>query len=155
MGKWTQPHAASQKVHFRKERIWRLRVCSVSQSCPALCNPTDCSPPGSFVHGIPQARILEWVAISSSGRSSQPRDGTRVSCLAVGFFTTEPPGKPIWSLGIWILILYFLFYFIFKLYIIVLVLPNIKMNPPQVSERMSTHTCKLFKSEIVFAKENV
>ena len=41
-------------------------VCVVAQSCPTLCNPTDCSPPGSFVHGIPQARILEWVAISFS-----------------------------------------------------------------------------------------
>ena len=41
------------------------------QSCPTLCNPVDCSPPGSSVHGILQARILEWVAISSSRGSSQ------------------------------------------------------------------------------------
>jgi len=47
-----------------------------------------CSPPGSSVHGISQARILEWVAISFS-RSSRPRDQTHVSCLAGGFFTTE------------------------------------------------------------------
>ena len=54
----------------------------------------DCSPPGSSVHGIFQARILKWVAISSS-RSSQPRDQTYVSsCIASGFFITEPPGKP-------------------------------------------------------------
>ena len=46
----------------------------VAQSCPTLCDPMDCSPPGSSVHGILQARILEWVAISSSRRSSQPRD---------------------------------------------------------------------------------
>ena len=103
MGKRTQHDATSQKVHFRKEHIWRLSVCSVSQSRPALCNPMDCSPPGSS--GISQARILERFAISSSRRSSQPRGGTRVSCLAGGFLTTEPPGKPIWSLGIWILIL--------------------------------------------------
>ena len=46
----------------------RTRVCVyvcvlVAQSCPALCNPMDCSPPGFFVHGILQARILEWVAV--------------------------------------------------------------------------------------------
>ena len=44
------------------------------QSCPALCDPMDCSPPGSSVHGISQARILEWVAISSSRGASSPRD---------------------------------------------------------------------------------
>ena len=41
-------------------------VCSVSQLCPTLCDYMDCSPPGSSVHGISQARILEWVAISST-----------------------------------------------------------------------------------------
>ena len=46
-----------------------------------LCDPTDCSPPGSSAHGILQARILEWVAISSSGGSPWPRDQTRVSCI--------------------------------------------------------------------------
>ena len=51
----------------------------VTQSCLTLCNPMDCSPPGCSVHGIFQARILEWVAISFSRRSSQPRDWTRVS----------------------------------------------------------------------------
>ena len=53
-------------------------LCMLSR--PTLCNPTDCSPPGSSVHGIPQARILEWVAILSSRGSSWPRDGTHVSC---------------------------------------------------------------------------
>ena len=46
----------------------------VAQSCPTLCDPMDCSLPGSSVHGIFQARILEWVAISFSRRSSRPRD---------------------------------------------------------------------------------
>ena len=41
-----------------------MQACSVAQSCLTLCDPMDCSPPGSFVHGILQARILEWVAIS-------------------------------------------------------------------------------------------
>ena len=46
----------------------------VAQSCPTLCNPMDCSPPGSSAHGILQARILEWLAISFSRGSSLPRD---------------------------------------------------------------------------------
>ena len=48
--------------------------CLVAQSCPTLCHPMDCSPPGFSVHGILQARILEWVAISFSRGSSRPRD---------------------------------------------------------------------------------
>ena len=66
----------------------------VPKSCPTLCDPMDCSPPGSSVHGILQAGILEWVAISCSRGSSWPRDRTRVSYTAGRFFTTEPPGKP-------------------------------------------------------------
>ena len=50
----------------------------VVQSCPTLCNPTDCSLPCSSIHGIFQATVLEWVAISFSRGSSQPRDGTKV-----------------------------------------------------------------------------
>ena len=60
------------------------------QSCLTLCDPMDCSPPGSSVHGILQARILEWVAMPSSSRSSQPRDRTCISCIsciAGRFFT--------------------------------------------------------------------
>ena len=52
------------------------------QSCLTLCDPKDGSPPGSSVHGILQARMLEWVPISFSRGSSQPRDRTRVSCFA-------------------------------------------------------------------------
>ena len=54
----------------------------VAQSCPTLWHPMDCSPPGSSVHGILQARILGWVAIPFSGGSSQPGDWTPVSCIA-------------------------------------------------------------------------
>ena len=57
----------------------------VAQSCLALCNPVDCSPPGSSVRGILQARILEWVVIPFSRRSSQPRDQNWVSCIADRF----------------------------------------------------------------------
>ena len=56
-------------------------------------DPMDCSPPGSSVHVISQVRLLKWVAISSSKGSFQPRDQIRVSCIAGGFFTTEPPGS--------------------------------------------------------------
>ena len=58
----------------------------ITQLCSALCNPMDCSPPGFFVHGISQARILKWVAISFSRRSSWLRDGTQVSGIAGRFF---------------------------------------------------------------------
>ena len=68
----------------------------VAQSRLILCDPMDCSPPGSSVHGILQARILKWVAISYSRGSSPPRDWTRVSCIAGRFFTVwttrEAPG---------------------------------------------------------------
>ena len=59
-------------------------VVMCAQSCPTLCNPMDCSPPGPSVRGILQARILEWVAISSSRGSSRPRDETQFlvsSCI--------------------------------------------------------------------------
>ena len=56
-------------------------------SCPTLCDPMDCSPPGSSVHGIFQARVLEWVAIAFSRESSQPRDLTWVSHTVGRCFT--------------------------------------------------------------------
>ena len=59
-----------------------------------FCNHMDCSPPGSFVHGISQARILEWVAISFSKKSFLPRDQTVSPALAGALSTTIPPGKP-------------------------------------------------------------
>ena len=65
----------------------------VSQSCLTICNPTDCSPTGSSVHGILQARILEWVATPFSRRSSWPRDRILVSCMAGRFFTIWATGK--------------------------------------------------------------
>ena len=59
----------------------------------------DCSPPGSSVHRILQARILEWVAISFSRGSSGSRDQTSSPVLAGGFFTTELPGKPLLTIN--------------------------------------------------------
>ena len=64
----------------------------VTQLCPTLRDPVGHSPAGSSVHEILQARILEWVAIPFSRGSSWPRDGTRVSCIAGGFFA-------IWATG--------------------------------------------------------
>ena len=56
------------------------------QSCPTLCDPEDCSPPGFFDHGLLQARILEWIAMPSCRGSSWPRDWTWVSWIAGRFF---------------------------------------------------------------------
>ena len=61
----------------------------VAQSCPTLSDPMDCSPPGSSVHGIFQARVLEWVAISFSKGSFQPWDQIQVSRIAGRHFTVE------------------------------------------------------------------
>ena len=70
---------------------YQIRVCVcvcvlVTQSCPTLCDPVDCSPSGSSVHGILQAVILEWIAIPFSRGSSQPRDRTPVSYITGRFF---------------------------------------------------------------------
>ena len=112
------PQAGKPDVGFRTfttvgELLWYYwssvcgsptqRVAQVTQLCLTLCHPMDCSPPGSSVHGILQARILEWVAILFSRGSSQPRDQTQVSHIAGGFFTIWAPGKPTW--WVWDLIL--------------------------------------------------
>ena len=77
------------EISYDIPHIWTLKrndtdesESEVTQSCPTLSGPMDCSPPGSSVHGIFQARILEWVAISFSRGSSQSRDWTQVSCIA-------------------------------------------------------------------------
>ena len=62
-------------------------LCLVTQICLTLCDSTDCSLPGSSVHGILQSRILEWFVISFSRGSSQPRDQIQVTCIEGRFFT--------------------------------------------------------------------
>ena len=62
-------------------------LCLVAQLCWTLCDPMGCSPPGSSVHGILQARILEWVAMPSSKGSSQRMDRTQVSCKELFSFS--------------------------------------------------------------------
>ena len=79
-----------------------VTVCVLdTRLCPTLCDPKDCSPPGSSVHGILQARIPEWGAVSFSRGSSWPRDRTWVSCTAGRFFAVWAPGKPSESCGHW------------------------------------------------------
>ena len=84
-GMWptVENQAPSTREVSRLPSMWS----EVTQSCPTLCNLMDCSPPGFSVHGIFQARILEWVAISFSRASSRPRDQTRVSHNAGRLFT--------------------------------------------------------------------
>ena len=80
------PHnrAGGEKIHLTSP----MPFCTINRKekkvkpCPTFCDPMDCSLPGSTVHGIFQARVLEWVAISFSRGSSRPRDRTQVSCIA-------------------------------------------------------------------------
>ena len=69
-------------VYSQVRIVSSLCCCICAQSCLTLCDPMDCSPPGSSVHGISQARILEWVTISFTKRSSWPRDQTHISCVS-------------------------------------------------------------------------
>ena len=64
------------------EGVWGENACVYAQLCPTLCDPTDYSLPGSPIHEVLQARILEWVAISSSRRYSRPRDQTCIFCVS-------------------------------------------------------------------------
>ena len=99
---WLRTHKMGIKRHRAKKETEETQVRfqgnlkmqqhtwhwnEVAQSCPTLCDPMDCSPPGSSIHGIFRARVLEWVAISFSRGSSRPRDWTQVSCIAGIHFT--------------------------------------------------------------------
>ena len=75
-------------LRWKSESSWKWKSCLI------LCDPMDCSSPGSFVHGILQARILEWVATPFSRGSSRPRDPTLVSCTAGRFFTIWTTSLP-------------------------------------------------------------
>ena len=82
--------------HFHFPSLWQTPSCAVlSRSVTSdSATPEHCSPPGSSVHGILQARILEWVAMPSSRGSYQPRDQTQVSHIWAESLMSEPPGKP-------------------------------------------------------------
>ena len=101
--------STSERIVFSFLKLWKLRRerminyrcmhvrAQLLQSCSTLCNPVDCSQPGPSVQGVLQARILEWVAMSSSRGSSRPKDRTCmpcVSCIAGGFLPLSPWGNP-------------------------------------------------------------
>ena len=86
-------------LEFRGSNLSKVfaSMCSVAQSCPTLWDLIDCSPSSSSVYGSFPEKIVQWVAISFSRGFSRPQDQPSVSCsscIAGGFFTAEPPGKP-------------------------------------------------------------
>ena len=94
---WAQK---GRSISYSEYRELKVKV-SVAQSCPTLCDPTDCSPPGSSVHGVSQARILEWVAIPFSRGSSQPKDQTQVFCITGRLFPIWATREAHWELALW------------------------------------------------------
>ena len=85
------------------KKKWKESESEVAQSCPTLCDPMDCSLSGSSVHGIFQARVLEWIAISFSRVSSWPRNWTQVSPIAGRLFTIWAWAPKNWCF--WIVVL--------------------------------------------------
>ena len=110
MDSWLWPHTMWLYLHYDHHWTGRLKMITMVnvmyawvraqllQSCPPLCDPMDYSPPDSSVHGILQARILEWVATPSSRGSSWPRDRTHVSCISCTcrwiLYSLSHPGSP-------------------------------------------------------------
>ena len=86
---WLVKWEFNQNVDIKKKKKKKIatRHCEVTQLCLTLCDPMDCSPPGSSIHGIFYARVLEWVSISFSRGSSQAKDQTWVSHIAGRRFT--------------------------------------------------------------------
>ena len=80
-----------------KWQYFVIKVKVKSLSRVRLYDPVDCSPPGSSIHGILQARLLEWVAIAFSRGSSWPRDEPSSPTLQADVLTSESPGKPIFG----------------------------------------------------------
>ena len=91
-------NSISRSISPRYRSVCKCACMLLPQPCLTLCDPMDCRVLlGSSIHGILQARILEWVAMSSSRGSSEPRDwthGSCVFCITGGFFTSELLGKP-------------------------------------------------------------
>ena len=96
-------------VPWRQNRPRAMTISRLEVSCsitvcvcihPTLCNPMDCSSPVSSAHGILQAKVLEWLAISCSRGSSQPRDWTGSPALQEDSLSSEPPRKTHWSPGL-------------------------------------------------------
>ena len=88
LGKFTLVFILKLEIQNWSMGYAHLCVCVlVAQMCLTLCDPIDCSLPTSSVHGVLQARVLEWVAIPFSRESSSLRDRTQISCTAGRFFT--------------------------------------------------------------------
>ena len=98
-GPWRRVfRGASQRASSWVVLLHPCMHAKLLQLCLTLCDAMDCSPPGSSVHGIFQARILEWIAMPPSRRSSWPRNQTLVSGISCTgrwvLYTSSPPGKP-------------------------------------------------------------
>jgi len=112
-----EPSEWTELKYYLSMCIYAYHTCSVIHSCLALCDPMDCSPSAfSF-----QARILDWVAISYSGESSQLRDWTYVSCLAVIFFTLYHMGSSMYVYAYAYCDYYVLYFLLLPLRFIVIV----------------------------------
>ena len=82
-GEWKQGRKVGlARLPSQVSRWLAVKWSEIAQSCPTLCDPMDCSPSGSSIHGILQARILEWVAIAFSRGSFRPRDRAQVCRIA-------------------------------------------------------------------------
>ena len=93
---WATREACSWVVPFLINWYMCVYACPVPQWCPLFCDPMDYNPSGSSVPRVSQARILEWVAISFSRGSSQPKDLTHVSCIGRQiFYHVSHQGSPI------------------------------------------------------------
>ena len=94
--KYTLLQGRDSQIEYgvKKEASFKKMCVLVPQSCLTLCHLMDCSPPGSSAHGILQARILEWIAISSSRGSSWSRDQTQSPALQAYALLSELLGKP-------------------------------------------------------------
>ena len=97
MSPWDESREMVRCRTYEKCLFPRVCACLVPQSCLTFCDPMDCSPPGSFVHGISQARILDWVAISFSGGGGLPDSGIKPGSptLQADSLLSGPPGKPL------------------------------------------------------------
>ena len=94
---WQDSRTTAYQSISQASPLWRqMKWNEVAQSCPTLCEPMDRSPPGSSVHGIFQARILGWVAISFSRGSSRLRDRTQVSLIAGRHFNLWATSRRTW-----------------------------------------------------------
>ena len=95
---WMATCQAPLSMGFSRQEYWFLLL--VSHHVRLFCNPIDCSLPGSSVQGISQARILEWVAISFSRGSSQPRNQTFVSCISRWILYHWATREALWGQGV-------------------------------------------------------